>query len=455
MPQDYAKGIPRKKYPGDISKLRAGMLVDYFVQQHNAVRRKLHYDLRLGDKNTNLFSWAARRPPLSLHEGEKIPVAQTNLHRHSYGSWSGTIPKGSYGAGPVKLMDQGKALITRTTPQTVSFSIADKKHPERYTLVNPGPKYGDNYWMLLKQRIPEHSGVEKEHYKVLKEKDVEETLKNLPEGSTVQPKIDGALQLVNIGKDKVEMQSHRISKTTGKPVIHTERFFGHRPHLNIPKELRNTILLAEVYGERNGKPISPQETSGLLNSTLENALRDKKEKHLDLKAMLFGVQKLKGKPVGFDIPYEERKKILEKALRILPKGKFHLPEEAKTSDEALDMWNKIKGETHSHTLEGVIVHPAKGMPFKAKIMPEQDVYIRGFFPGEGKYKDNAVGGFTYSHTKDGDIVGRVGTGLDDNTRRAMFEHPERFKGRIARVHSQGEHTSKALRTPAFIALHEG
>jgi len=453
MPKEYAPGINRQDYPGDDSKIKAKQLLDYVIQQHAAKRRGLHYDFRLGNKSMGMFSWATNRDPKSLHEGEKIPAARTNLHTHKYNEFEGTIPKG-YGAGEVRKHDQGKALVTNRTDKTISFSTAHKKHPERFTLLHPGEQYGKKYWELIKSKMPEHPGAEKQHYKAISEKNVEAYLKNLPNGHVVQPKLDGALQFVNLLKDKIEMLSHRYSKTTGKPVVHTERFFGERPHLDIPSEYNNSVLLGETYGSKKGKPISSQETGGLLNSSVENSLKTQKERGTELRTMLFDIAKLKGKPVDPNMTYDEKRAILAKLIQILPKGKFHLPEEATTSDEALKLWKRIKDRAHEHTTEGIVVRPQTGQPMKSKVFPEQDVHIRGFFPGEGKYKGVGVGGFTYSHEPEGKIVGRVGTGLTDETRKLMYSDPESFLGRVAKVHSHGQQRSGALRVPAFLSLHE-
>jgi bifunctional non-homologous end joining protein LigD len=442
----YAPGIPRKDYLGNEKKILPKQILDYVVQKHLALRRGLHYDLRIGDKPMGMFSWALNYPP-PKYEGDTIGAIRTNLHSSKYNKFEGEIPKGLYGAGTVSTYDKGKVLITNTTPTTISFSIADKKHPERFTLIHPGE---DKQWILLKNKTPDDAGAEKEHYKSIPKDKIIDFIKNLPSDYTTQPKLDGALQFVNLNKGKVEMLSHRISKTTGKPVLQTERFFGHRPHLDIPSDMNNSVFQAEVYAhDKDGKPLKSQTTSGVLNSTVENALNSK----IGLKAMLFNVSKLSGKDVR-DLPYDEKLKILEKAIKLLPKGKFHLPDKV---NDSMQLWKDILNKKHHSTDEGLVIHPPQGTPFKAKVYPEQDVYIRSFFkatPGS-KYHDNSVGGFNYSHTPDGPIVGKVGTGIDDLTRKLWHENPNAFIGRKTRVHSQGAYESGALRAPAFISMHEG
>lgn len=451
--KEFAPGIPRQEYLGDLSKLKERQLLDYVIQQHFAKRRGFHRDFRLGDKSKGMYSWAMNQD-LPQQEGDKHWVARTNLHTHKYKDFEGTIPKGSYGAGEVRKQEEGKALVTHTTPDTISFSTADKKHPSRYSLVHPGDKYGKNQWLMMKQKTPDYAGAEKQHYKNIPEDKILDYLKSIQEGTSVQPKLDGALQFINLTNKKIEMLSHRTSKTTGKPVVHTERFFGYRPHLDIPSEYNNSVLLGETYGSKDDKPISPQETGGLLNSSIENSLGTQKEKGIQLKNMLFDIAKLKGKDVQSSMPYDEKREILKKIIKLMPKGKFHLPEEASTPQDATALWHKIKDQQHEHTSEGIVVRPQTGTPLKTKIFPEQDVHIRGFFPGEGKYKDKGVGGFEYSHQPNSDIVGRVGTGLTDETRQLMYSDPKSFLGRIAKVHSQGQLPSGALRVPAYLGLHE-
>lgn len=74
----------------------------YVVQEHHASR--LHWDLRFEIDGT-LKSWAL--PKGAPRGGERWLAVQVDEHPIGYATFEGTIPKGNYGAGLVKVWDIG------------------------------------------------------------------------------------------------------------------------------------------------------------------------------------------------------------------------------------------------------------------------------------------------------------------------------------------------------------
>jgi ATP-dependent DNA ligase len=153
-------------------------------------------------------------------------------------------------------------------------------------------------------------------------------------------------------------------------------------------------------------------------------------------------------------PFKEKLEVLRHVEKELPHV-FHLPRLATTTKAKEDLVKKIQMGQVPETREGVVVWNLNESrpPAKAKFSAEHDVYVRDFFPGKGRLGGVAVGGFLFSHTPTGPIIGKVGTGLSDAQRRDMQERPEQYVGTVARVKAQEKFRSGALRAPSFQGWH--
>jgi ADP-ribose pyrophosphatase YjhB (NUDIX family)/energy-coupling factor transporter ATP-binding protein EcfA2 len=606
-----AKGIPDRSEYGDMAQLQAGQLVNWIIQRHMARRAGPHYDVRFGTPDTGLFSWATRKelPP----PGKKILAVQQPLHSHAYGQFEGEIPSG-YGAGTVKKHDEGKILLTKVEPGKVHFTVAHRRYPERFVLVKPQSDKGvgsrPNNWLLMNVTPTTPLPYKKESYKSIPADKVEPLLEKLQEGSSVQAKIDGALTLTHLLKDKIEVLSYRQSKVHGGPILHTERVFHGLPQTEIPKEYQGSVLKGELYAQQHapsssgamdvpftgeglqprvrvvmpykdkylletlhnkkyperlgmtrfpgggvepgetprqaavrelqeelgvkiapnalthlgviphhewkhdehylhlpehtvtpgiyrnaiggdqeihltaGHPtgpkyfgpdvsqllarvhgptkVAPQVLGGILNSSVAKSLEAQRANDIGLKQMVFDVQQVGKKPIDFNkVPYAERSDTVRKILAAIggPESEriqstIQPPQEAKSPADALRLYREIASGQHPATEEGIIIHPKTGKPMKSKLFDEHDVFVRGFFPGQGKWKDKGVGGFVYSHEPEGPIAGEVGTGFTDAMRQEFFNNPDEYVGRRARVQSTAKLRSGALFQPSLLALHE-
>lgn len=448
----FAPGIKEKNKFGDLDKIKTKQVLDFIIQGHNARIAKLHKDIRIGNKELDLYSWATRKPLPEL--GKSIGIFRTNRHDYAYKDFEGTIPLNRYGGGSVWKEHEGKILITKHKDQNIHFTTGSSSVPNRYAIIHPEER-GFRRALLVRANTPSDPGVEKPKFKPVEISKIVDYLKSIGKHDLVQPKLDGALALVHFVKnDNLEVLSHRTSKRTGKPEFQTERFFQYRPEVHLPKELRDTVLMGEMYATKDGKHIPLQELGGILNSAIAKSVEDQKSKNIEMKMMLFDIAR-KGKQSLSDLPYEERLKVLGELFHKLPnQEQFHLPETVKGPKAAIKMLKKIQGGKHPLTTEGLIVRHQDGTTAKAKLVDEQDVFIRNIFAGEGKYQGKAAGGFSYSLVPNGPAVGKVGTGLDDITRKMLFDDPAKFIGRTARIHTQGQYPTGAYRSPSFISLHE-
>lgn len=468
---DYAPGLPDPKRFGDVAKIPPGEVLKWVVQRHLAQRAGPHYDVRFGleGNEPSLYSWATKK---ELPEpGGKIMLYQQPLHRGQYAEFEGEIEEG-YGKGSVKKHDYGNVIVTKAEPDKIQFVVTHKRLPEFYTMVRMGgpPAKGSvrtkatqgGSWLMINTTPMsaikmlggkfEEVGMNKLKYGVVPADKVD---KLFDPKYMIQEKVDGASALYHLMGDRIEALSYRVSKT-GRPIAYTYKIFGPQgAKVSIPKELQGTIVRGEVYGEREGKAIPPQELGGLLNASISNSLQKQKEQNVSMRNMLFDVVRYGKEPVKPNtLTGEERMAKLQEIMKHLPESSFRLPETARTPEEQRKLYERITSGEHPSTYEGIVAWPARtsGRAIKVKPRPERDVWIQNIFPGEGKYKDSA-GGFEYSLSPEGEIVGRVGTGFDDPTRKQMMEEAEDWKGRLARITASERFPSGAYRAPAFVALH--
>ncbi len=120
----------------------------FVVHEHLASR--LHYDFRL-EMGGVLRSWAVPKGP-SMNPADKRLAVAVEDHPLSYIDFEGTIPEGEYGAGTVKIWDQGTYAVLEQEKDKIVFSLAGKKLRGNFALVRlkKGPK--GNEWLLIKQK---------------------------------------------------------------------------------------------------------------------------------------------------------------------------------------------------------------------------------------------------------------------------------------------------------------
>ena len=120
----------------------------FVIQEHRA--RRLHYDFRL-ERDGVLVSWAV---PKNLPESpsENHLAVHTEDHPLEYATFSGTIPKGEYGAGEVSIWDSGTYVAEKFTDAEVIVDLSGRRVSGRYALIRTN---GDQ-WLAhrMKEQTP-------------------------------------------------------------------------------------------------------------------------------------------------------------------------------------------------------------------------------------------------------------------------------------------------------------
>jgi len=116
----------------------------FVVQEHRATR--LHWDLRL-ELDGVLKSWAVPRGP-PVESGIRRLAVEVEDHPVDYITFKGTIPKGEYGAGTVKIWDKGTFRLKTRTDNMYEFWLKGKRLKGKYALI----RFKEKNWLIFKTK---------------------------------------------------------------------------------------------------------------------------------------------------------------------------------------------------------------------------------------------------------------------------------------------------------------
>jgi len=427
--KEEALGLPSRSRIDPIDQKGQTRLV---IQKHTTARNpnSPHYDLRLKGKGT-VHSWAIKYLPW---DKKRTLAVRQPQHSIPYLNFEGEIPEG-YGKGSVKKVHDEKVKVTSATDDKIKMQTAQGN----FAMIKTK---GDKNWLIVKTAFV----TSKPKYKS------GEVDFNNPD-TVLQPKVDGAHTVFELNSNDVnEIYSYRTSKKTGGPIHHADQVPALRD-AKVPKSLTGTVIRGDLYGKTEEGPLPAEQIGGILNSSVPKSLEKQKET-APLQPYIFDIVKYKGKDVS-NKPYADKMRMLKEVEKKIPI--FRVAETAVTPEEKKDLYEKVKNKTHPDTVEGVVewnLGKPGGAPKKEKFRDSHDVYIRGIYPAitrAGETKSEA-GGFQYSMTPKGKIVGNVGTGFTQEKRKDMLQNPEKYIGMVARVKSPQQYSSGALRAPAFYSM---
>jgi bifunctional non-homologous end joining protein LigD len=411
----------------------------YVIQKHAATR--LHYDFRL-ELDGTLKSWAVPREP-SFDPRVKRLAVEVEDHPIEYAKFSGTIPKGHYGAGKVEIWDKGR-WRPEGDPRAdlkkgrLHFALEGGRLAGRWTLVRmEGPDEDPKkpQWLLMRAKQQEETAAvparkpgagagAKKVAKSAKAKTVRGPARPLPEH--VEFQLATPATAVPEGEDwlhELKLDGYRAQATLdrGRVAIRTRR--GHDWTARFPAlaaavgglDARRAILDGEIVALR------PDGTTDF--QALQNALDARRSEALVY--CVFDLLHEDGEDL-MPLPLEQRKKRLAALLKRSPKA-----EVLRFVKHAVGGGAELFVDACRVGLEGVIskrrdapYRPGRGTSWlKIKCVGRQEFVIGGYTitpDGRGTLAALLLG---VHDEKTGKLVpvGRTGTGMTSKERSRLLE----------------------------------
>ena len=446
---EFAPGIPHKTVKHPIPAVKRPDIWQFGLHEHHSEGGAgLHFDLRLGHPASgHAHSWAMKHWP---KPGEARLAVQQPTHTIKYMDFQGRIESG-YGKGQVNLARRDRTEITSSNQNHVRFNLYTGKGQEEYLL----HRMDGDQWLLHNTTVTRDGKAaglpdSKPKYKSKKIDQLDPH-----KADTVwQAKIDGAHATFAFDKpgQQARVFSYRPTERETGIIEHTQRLPDHT-NLRVPRALRDSVLRGELYAtDRSGRALEPARVGGLLNASVWKS-RQKQEAEGKLRPVVFDVVRWKGRDVEH-APYDEKLEMLREAVEAAPW--LALPRMAHTPEEKRKLLEDIGSGKEPSTREGIVEWNlgSGGPPSKAKFLDEKDVIVRNIFAEQGKKRSGTMaGGFEFSYTKDGPIVGRVGTGMSHAMKKDMLASPSKYEGLTARILMQRAAERYAPRAPKFYGFH--
>jgi bifunctional non-homologous end joining protein LigD len=401
---EYVRKRDFEGTPEPAPSVAAGSGNSFVIQKHRATR--LHYDLRL-ERDGALPSWAVPRG-LPTAPGDKRLAVRTEDHPLEYGSFQGTIPEGHYGAGEVRIFDDGTYEPLEWDDKKVTFRLHGRRYPGlEYHLVKTRTD-----WLIFLASHQDAPPI-----------DAPPTMSPmLAEGGYkafdapgwwFEPKLDGIRSLANLSTDLTRLITRRgRDVTTQYPELH----MIHELVDEVNAVMDGEIVAFDEDGRNSFEAL--QQRMNLLN---EREIK-RMAKQIPVSLVAFDLLWLDGRDLT-ELPLEERRELLLGVVE---------------EDERLQLITHVEGEgkelakaARSHGLEGVVAKRAGSRYFPGRRIPDwrkikltntQDCVILGWTRGQGG-RAGTFGALLVGAYDGGKLrwIGQVGTGFTDKMLALLME----------------------------------
>jgi bifunctional non-homologous end joining protein LigD len=405
----------------------------FVIQKHDA--RRLHFDFRL-ELDGVLKSWAVPKGP-SLVPGEKRLAVHVEDHPVEYGRFEGVIPEGQYGAGTVKIWDRG-VWIPDGDPREgfdrgkLSFHLRGKKLRGGWALVRMhgrADRNGKENWLLIKER--DRTGAEGVH-SVKERSDNGTGAEGVSSNGTgrageaalpasVRPQLATLVQAAPQGDEwlhEIKLDGYRVLARIDRGRVRLLTRTGQDWTARFPGVTAAAERLRAKSAVLDGEVVALDARGVSSFQSLQEALSLGRTR--DLVYCVFDLLYLDGRDLR-DAPLSERKALLVRLLGASGKT-------IRYSGHVEGRGGTFYDRACRMGLEGII-SKQKDAPYrsgrgtawvKVKCVSSQEFVIVGFTDPKGTRA--AFGALLLGvYDKDGALsyVGRVGTGFDDRSLKAL------------------------------------
>ncbi len=393
---------PPPEVAGNVDPGTAPPAGSWLIHQHYATR--LHFDLRLAMYNGPtkvLVSWAVPKN-LPRDKATKSLAIHVEDHPFEYGSFTGTIPSGNYGAGEVRIFDAGTYELLEQAPGKLTFRLEGKRLHATYHLVRTKPEAGKEQWLAMLREshapAPDPLPPPQPMLATLTAEAFDD------ERWAFEPKMDGVRAIAACSTATLLLSRNALDITVAYPELH-------KTHERLVA--LDAMLDGEIVAMEGGKP-SFERLQSRMHVRNEREI-ERLSRAIPVSYVVFDLLYLDGRSLIAE-PFERRRQLLEET--VVASGTVQL------STSVVGQGKALYEAAAAHGLEGIVAKRLAS-PYelgrrsqswlKIKTKADADLVIGGWSPGQGARSGHFGALLMGAYDEDGGLqfVGSVGTGFTD------------------------------------------